>query len=131
MVPFATVTCLPVTNSSITVSNLSTISADLSWSAVLGSLGYEYALTTSATPPSSGTTTSATSYNAVGINPGTTYYFHIRNKCTASSNSAWTTKSFVTLPCPSPGVPTITNNVPGSVTFTWAGTSTPGVANYQ
>jgi hypothetical protein len=38
---------------------------------------------------------------------------------------------FTTLACPSAGAPSIVTNVPGSVTFTWPGTSTPGVINYQ
>jgi len=131
MVPFTTSACPSIPLANVTVSNISTVGANINWTAVTGSLGYEYSFGTNAAPPASGTPQSTTSYNATGLNPGTTYYFHVRNKCTSPSNSAWTTKSFVTLPCPSAGTPVITNNVPGSVTFTWPGSSTAGVVGYQ
>ena len=130
-IPFSTVACPSIPLANVSVSNISTISADINWTAVSGSNGYEWALTTSAVPPSSGTTQSTTSHNATGLNPGTTYYFHVRNKCTSPSNSVWTTKSFSTLACPLAGTPTITSNTPGSVSFSWPGTTIPGVANYQ
>lgn len=129
--PFSTVACPAIPLSTVTVSNITTISANLSWTAITGSQGYEYSFGTNATPPTSGTTQSGTTYNATGLLPGTTYYFHVRNKCASPSNSVWTTRQFNTLPCPPAGAPTITSNTPGSVTFTWPGTSTPGVANYQ
>ena len=130
-IPFTTVACPSIPLANVSVSNISTISADINWTAVSGSNGYEWALTTSAVPPSSGTTQSTTAYSATGLNPGTTYYFHVRNKCTSPSNSVWTTKSFSTLACPLAGTPTITSNTPGSVSFSWPGTTIPGVANYQ
>src|SRR5690606_5803097 len=65
--------------------------------------------------------------------PGTNYYFHVRNKCGTSSNSPWNTTSFTTLPCPSAGAPVIApnGNIPGSVTFSWPGSTTPGIVNYE
>lgn len=128
---FTTVACPTVPTNTITVSSITTVSASINWTAVSGSNGYEWALTQSSSPPSSGTQQSANSYNPTGLFPGTTYYFHIRNQCLSPSNSVWTTKSFTTLACPSAGTPTITSNTPGSVTFTWPGTTTPGVASYQ
>jgi len=130
-VPFTTTLCAPVPLANITVSNITTVSANINWTAVTGSSGYEYSFGTNAAPPATGTPQPTTSYNATLLNPGTTYYFHVRNKCASPSNSAWTTKSFVTLPCPSAGTPVITNNVPGSVTFTWPGNTSAGVSGYQ
>lgn len=121
--------CLPPQG--LAVSSISTVGANISWNAVTGSAGYEYVVSTSSTTPSSGTFTTSTSYNPSGLNPGTTYYVFVRNKCSATSFSVWNTTSFTTLPCPSAGTPTITNNVPGTVTFSWPGTSTPGVTDYQ
>lgn len=103
-VPFTTPTCTGVNAASLNVSNLTMTSADLSWSTVAGSQGYEYAFGTSATPPASGTPTVALTYNATGLTAGMTYYFHVRSKCATGVFSGWTTKSFTTLfgPCDAP-----------------------------
>jgi endonuclease/exonuclease/phosphatase family metal-dependent hydrolase len=69
--------------------------ATLSWNAVAGALSYQYALTTSAAPPGSGTTIAGTTFPASGLTPSTVYYFHLRTTC-SSGSSAWTTVSFVT-----------------------------------
>lgn len=123
-------TCLPP--QSLAASGTTTTTSNLTWAAVTGSAGYEYAVSTSATPPAVGTTTTNTFYNATNLFPGTAYYLHVRNKCGATSFSVWNTSSpFTTLACPSAGAPTITNNVPGSATINWPGTSTLGVVDYQ
>ncbi|MBL7728861.1 MAG: hypothetical protein JNM68_14290, partial [Dinghuibacter sp.] len=69
--------------------------AALSWGTVTGATGYEWAVTTSATPPASGTATGATSANATGLTAVTQYYAHVRTACGASF-SAWTTLQFKT-----------------------------------
>ena len=106
-------------------------SANMNWSAVTGSTGYEYALTTTATPPASGTAIATNSYNATGLNGGTNYWFHVRNACSATNFSQWVTTPFSTLACPSSGTPVVTVNTPGTVTFSWPGSTNPGVASYQ
>lgn len=121
--------CLPVQG--LASSGVTTTSANLNWTAGTGSVGYEYALTNSATPPASGTAWSTNSYTASGLNPGTTYYMHVRNQCGPGSYSIWSTVQFTTLPCPTAGAPFVTNNTPGTVTFNWPGTTTPGVVDYQ
>ena len=81
--------------------NPATISANISWTApAVGTpAGYEYAITTSATPPASGTVTAATSVNNVALPAtNTTYYLHVRTDCGAGSYSGWVTSSSFTSP---------------------------------
>lgn len=88
------------TPTGLTVSNVQKTSASFNWNAVTTtSTGYEYALTTSATPPASGTPITATSYNALGLSAGTTYYFHVRNRCSPTSTGGWATVTFTTPIC--------------------------------
>jgi hypothetical protein len=81
--------------SGLAVSGVTTTSANLSWSPVPSSTGYEYVINTSATPPATGAASTSTNYAATGLTSNTTYYFHVRNKC-SSSFSAWKTISFTT-----------------------------------
>lgn len=83
--------------SNLAVSNITSLSALLTWDSAINATGYEYALTTSATPPMSGTVISDTFYNASGLTQGTTYYFHLRAICASSNLGPWTTISFTTL----------------------------------
>ena len=73
--------------------------ADLSWTApVLGTpTGYEWAVTTLATPPASGTATALTTANASGLTAATQYYLHVRTDCGAGGFSSWATLPFTTL----------------------------------
>ena len=94
--------------------------ATVGWNAVVGSVGYEYAVTTSSTPPSSGTSTSATTANLTTLTPSTTYYLHVRNKCTGNGISQWVTYTFTTLPpCQPPIGFNLTNLLSTSVTINW------------
>ena len=80
---------------SLSVSNLTSTSADLTWIGTTGS--YEYSFGTIATPPTgAGTATTASTYSASSLTALTTYYFHVRSNC----GSAWTTISFTTLATP-------------------------------
>jgi hypothetical protein len=85
-------------------------SSTFSWNApTLGATpeDYEYAFTTSATPPTSGTllTGGALIANATSLTADTAYYFHIRSVCGVNTYSEWVTRSFYTGYC----VPTGTN----------------------
>lgn len=115
-----------------------TTDAAISWAAVTGASGYEWAVTSSATPPASGTATSGTSVNATGLTSSTGYYVHVRTVCSGPSYSGWTTTPFTTLCGPTnipysqnfdgvtaPALPScvIVQNVNGS--NTWANLSTP------
>ncbi|MEZ0006767.1 hypothetical protein ABH942_002144 [Flavobacterium sp. 28YEA47A] len=84
----------------IGVTGITPAGAIISWDAVTGSAGYEYVLDQVATNPTgAGTTITAAPYTASGLAGNTTYYFHVRNNC-GTEFSAWTTRSFKTLPNP-------------------------------
>jgi Secretion system C-terminal sorting domain len=70
------------------------------WNKVNGATNYQWAVTTSATPPASGTTTASnndTAQLASGLLAGTQYYAHVRSFCGGVDYSIWSTKSFTTL----------------------------------
>lgn len=80
------------------VAGISATGANTSWDdlSVNGATGYEYAVTTSLTPPASGTATTATFYIATGLTPQTIYYLHVRATCTAGAFGNWSTIPFTT-----------------------------------
>src|SRR5690606_1453971 len=81
--PFTTpVSC--VAPSAPAISNISMTGADANWGAVTGSAGYEWAVTTTSSPPASGANTTATSQTLSSLTSGTQYYFHVRNKCSST-----------------------------------------------
>ncbi|HCI57920.1 MAG TPA: hypothetical protein DFH96_03985, partial [Bacteroidetes bacterium] len=63
--------------------------ANINWTAPspVPSNGYEYAVTTSATPPGSGTAFGGTSTSVSGLTANTTYYLHVRSDCGGSGFS--------------------------------------------
>lgn len=82
-----------------TSSNVTINSATVSWAAVTGAIGYEYKLDqTSANPTGNGTLVTTTNANITGLSSGTTYYLHVRTKCSASSFSSWKTAVQVKTP---------------------------------
>jgi hypothetical protein len=91
----------------LVVSNVTSSGADTSWDDMSGSgaVGYEYAITTSVTPPASGTTTAATFYIASGLLPQTVYYLHVRSECTGSIYGNWATTTFTTACVPVVALP--------------------------
>lgn len=104
--------------------------ATVSWDPVAGSTGYEYAVTTSATPPVSGTSTTLTTENVGSLTPSTTYYLHVRNICSSTSASQWNTYIFKTLPpCYPPVGFVVTNLSTSSATIGWS--PWPSALNYD
>jgi GEVED domain/Secretion system C-terminal sorting domain len=89
----------------LAASAITTTSATISWTAAGGATGYEWAVTTSATPPASGTATALTSINATGLSANTLYYAHVRTNC-GGTFSSWTTISFTTS-CSAANIPYI------------------------
>lgn len=91
--------CLVPTGLTNTITSSTT--ANHSWTAPspAPSVGYEYAVTTSSTPPASGTATTATSAASTGLAANTTYYLHVRSDCGAGDFSTWVTASFFTGYC--------------------------------
>ncbi|MGD5652434.1 hypothetical protein QUT03_22745, partial [Xanthomonas citri pv. citri] len=72
--------------------------ANVSWDAMPGAISYEYAVTTSATPPTSGTPTTNTFAIISGLAPQTQYYLHVRSLCAGGTIGNWASPiSFTTL----------------------------------
>lgn len=101
----------------------------LSWTAVAGAIGYEYAYNTSSTPPASGTQQTGTSYNATNFTPATTYYLHVRTQCATSTFSAWTTITFTTPTCNAPTGLAATNITTSGADLSW--TAVAGATGYE
>ena len=91
--------CLPPT--ALIGSPTTATTANISWTAPnpAPSNGYEYAVSTSATPPVSGTAFAGTSTNVTGLTANTTYYLHVRSDCGGGNFSSWATSSFYTGYC--------------------------------
>jgi hypothetical protein len=100
---------IPCVAPSVNVTNINTTSASIDWSAISGSAGYEYFISTTNTQPPSGTATTGTSFPSSGLTPNTQYYVFVRNNCGGGSFSPWASTNFTTsaAPCNSPTGPTI------------------------
>ncbi|WP_164974909.1 GEVED domain-containing protein [Flavobacterium stagni] len=99
-----TPTCIVPT--ALTVSNVTPNTANVSWTApTTGTtpVQYEYAVTTSATPPTSGTIVTGTSDSVSGLTANTTYYLHVRSECSLGVDySNWVTSASFTTPATTP-----------------------------
>lgn len=107
-VPFTTLTpCDSVVG--ITASAISSGSANISWTTIAGTTGYEVVVSTSSTNPPTGTVTGVgtNSYHATGLTDTTIYYVFVRDSCGPNNFSDWDTLSFTTL---SLGVANVSNN---------------------
>jgi hypothetical protein len=95
----------------LVVSGITGSGANTSWDDMsgTGAIGYEYAVTTSATPPASGTATASTFYIATGLLPQTVYYLHVRTECSGSVYGAWSTVTFTTACAPLVTLPWLEN----------------------
>src|SRR5690606_17158660 len=92
--------------------------------------GYEWVVTTSATPPASGTATANTTVNAVGLTGGTLYYVHVRNNCGPGGFSPWVTTTFTTSSsCNAPANIIITNIGYTSADIQWD--PIPGIIGFE
>lgn len=89
-------TCYPPTG--VSISNTTTTSADLSFTAPVAapSGGYQYYLSTSSTAPTSGTAPTgtiaagSTSTTLTGLSGGQAYYIYVRSDCGGGDISPWT-----------------------------------------
>jgi len=116
-----TPSCLAPDN--LLVSNITSSSATLSWSASASqaSLGYEYFLSTNSSVPVSSTVATgsvgAGVLNAtLAVSPATNYYVWVRSVCSSASKSSWSAVLSFATPCLSI-TPSYTNNFntfPGS-----------------
>jgi hypothetical protein len=107
--------------SGLRVPDIAATQANIFWNAPNGGgSNYEYAVTTSSTPPAYGTATSVAFTNATGLTNGTTYYAHVRTTCGSIGSSEWNTISFVT-GCKAPAalLVNITVSSTGMATIKW------------
>lgn len=86
-ISFSTAVCTVPTG--VTQSAVTATTATISWTAVPGAMGYQYAVNTSMTPPATGTYTTMTSANVTGLTAGTTYHTWVRTVCGQGDTSAW------------------------------------------
>ena len=99
-------TCLDVEG--LAVGGITSSGANISWDISTGVIGYEYAVTTSITPPLGGTSTTGTSASITSLVPQTVYYLHVRSACTGNNFGAWSTTIFTTeTECVPSAAPTI------------------------
>ncbi len=108
----------------ITVTNYNSTSMSFNWTAVSGSLGYEYAIDfTTTAAPATATPKVATTANSIykgGLKPATMYYIHVRNKCGATNYSKWEVISVETRPECSDPKPIIISRIDStSIDFQW------------
>jgi hypothetical protein len=115
--------------------NIGITTADITWGAVSGAIGYEYILSTSsftpASPSGTGTATPGTTYNASALIGGTHYYFFVRTNCGSGNFSPWVSADFNTQPplCSAPSVPTISGITTTSADINWNAVS--GSSGYE
>lgn len=118
----------------LTASSVTSTSASLFWTAVTGATGYEYILDQVATNPTgSGAALTTTTLPTGGLTPSTTYFFHLRTKCGATTFSPWTVVSFTTATstatCPLPTAVTVANTSATAVSLSWP--AVPGATGYE
>lgn len=115
-------------------SNVIFNAADLNWNAATGAAGYQYALNSSSVPPATGTGITTTAYNATGLTPSTTYYFHVRTDCGGGAYSTWATVSFTTPAVPGcipVSAPAIVNIGMNGADISWTAVGGAGGYEYQ
>lgn len=138
-------TCFAPT--SVTGSNVTANTADISWTAPASvpANGYEYYYSTSSTPPTAATvpmgTSATTSASLSGLLPVTTYYVWVRSVCSTTDKSDWsaTVLTFKTLcqppailstngatVCGASGSATISATADSGATITWYDAVTGG-----
>lgn len=82
----------------LVVSGVTATGAATSWDAMSGAAsGYEYVVSTSATPPTGAGTAVTTAFVALtGLTPQTPYYLYVRANCGSGSFSVWSVQTFTT-----------------------------------
>jgi len=80
----------------LSVTNISSNQATVSFGLVNGATGYEYALTNSALPPVSGTSAATNTLQFPDLSQGTLHYVHVRTVCGAGIFSPWIAVPFTT-----------------------------------
>ena len=126
-----------------TADNISKTGADLNWTSTTGGnvtpqIMYQYAFSTTNTPPAEGTINFTGSQSLTNLLPGTTYYAFVRQAC-STLWSDWATTQFTT-PCATatvpytldfetasmPGIPQCTSVANVTTGNQWKTTAAPG-----
>lgn len=119
----------------VTVGTVGSNSAFMSWDAVTPTpaAGYQYFLSTSATPPTPSTSPTATIssnfINLTGLTGGTTYYFWVRSNCSTVERSIWSLVQSFTTTTPLAYCVPVANTAPGSQSFITNVSTTGGITN--
>ncbi len=106
----------------LSATGITTNSANLSWAAGPGAVGYEYVLDTIAsTPTGIGTPIQGTSFSTSALLPSKTYYLFVRTDCGTASLTGWSSYSFTTasLPCGIAMSITATSVTANGATISW------------
>ncbi len=113
--------CSPPTAPAISNYNYAAGTTSFTWSTSSSNPpSYEWAVSTSATPPASGTTIAAPPAAVTGITPNVVNYLYVRANCAANGFSAWASLPFAALPCATVTAPLNgATNVPQSQSFSW------------
>lgn len=104
----------------LSVSNITSSGATVSWAAVTGAVTYtvEYKPTTSSTWVGT-TSTSSTSLNLTGLSSSTAYDWQVKTNCSALGSS-FTQSTFTTLaPCNAPGSLSVSGITSSAATVSW------------
>jgi hypothetical protein len=121
------------TPTGLTASGITSSGANFNWNAVAGAIGYDYVIDFAPGPPlSAPTPVSTNSLTLNSLASGTSFYIHVRTRCSATSTSGWTDLQFTTLsggPCNAPTGISFSNITSGSATISWSPAS--GVAGYE
>ncbi|MCB0697059.1 MAG: T9SS type A sorting domain-containing protein [Chitinophagaceae bacterium] len=81
----------------VKVDKISSTTARVQWDPIATALGYEYAVSTTTDPPQKGTFTTSTSVVLQGLASKTTFFVHVRSRCTPTPLSGWAKSGFKTL----------------------------------
>jgi hypothetical protein len=83
----------------LTATLTSTTGANFAWNVPSPTpTQYEWAATTSATPPASGDVVTSPAAASTSLTANTTYYLHVRSECAPGVYSAWATSASFTMP---------------------------------
>ncbi|MDW8333048.1 MAG: fibronectin type III domain-containing protein, partial [Bacteroidia bacterium] len=124
--------CLPPSN--ITISNITSTSATISWTGVGGAIGYQVQYRLSTATFWTSTSVSTTSITLSNLQPNATYLVRVRSRCGATTYSRFSPAlSFTTnqppAACSAPTITLLTSVNSTSVLVSW--TQTPGANLYN
>ncbi|MCB0700159.1 MAG: T9SS type A sorting domain-containing protein [Chitinophagales bacterium] len=81
----------------LTYSELTSTTCKVKWTPIQTAYGYEYAVSTLPDPPQQGTYTTNTTIFLQGLPSRTTFFVHVRSRCSPTPLSGWSKISFKTL----------------------------------